>query len=115
MAYRVALITGAASGIGRTLAMELASKGTAIAAIDVAETGLVSLAKEFDSKKYRLAWRIADVTDAYVLATKTTELEAELGTPIYDSVSVGVWKSLRLAGIATQPGHRWGSAFAEMS
>jgi maleate isomerase len=40
-------------------------------------------------------------------------LEVELGVPIYDSVSVGVWKTLRLAGIDTEPGCRWGSAFAE--
>src|SRR5262245_25876477 len=79
MAYRVALITGAGSGIGRALALELASKGTAIVAIDVEETGLDSLAKEFRSKNYRLAWRLADVADAAALATKTAELENELG------------------------------------
>ncbi len=39
-------------------------------------------------------------------------LEAELGIPIYDSVSVGVWKALRLIGLPTTPGRRWGSAFA---
>ena len=39
-------------------------------------------------------------------------LEAELGIPIYDSVSISVWKSLRLAGVDTTPGQRWGSAFA---
>jgi maleate isomerase len=40
-------------------------------------------------------------------------LEAELGVPIYDSVSIGVWAALRLAGIETEPGRRWGSAFTE--
>src|ERR1700682_2713736 len=49
--YQVALITGAAAGIGRALALELAGEGVAI----------------------------ADVTDSAVLALKTRELEKELG------------------------------------
>src|SRR5436853_4781211 len=77
--YRVAFITGAASGIGRALALALASKGAAIATVDIAEPGLVSLAKEFEFKSYRLAWRVADVSDAAGLAAKTAELESELG------------------------------------
>jgi short-subunit dehydrogenase len=77
--YKVALITGAASGIGRALALELAGKGTAIAALDIAEDGLRSLAQEFAAKKWRMAWRIADVTDAAGLKTKTAELAGELG------------------------------------
>jgi maleate isomerase len=40
-------------------------------------------------------------------------LEAELGIPIYDSVSIGIWKSLCLAGVDPAPGRRWGSAFLE--
>src|SRR5262249_35919061 len=79
MAHQVALITGAGSGIGRALALELASKGASIAAIDVVEAGLVSLAAEFTSKKYGLSWRVAVVPAAATLATKTAELEAELG------------------------------------
>ncbi len=79
MSYRVALITGAGSGIGRALAAELASKGTAIAAVDVVESGLVTLAKEFDARGLSLAWRVADVTDAATLATRVSELEGELG------------------------------------
>ena len=40
-------------------------------------------------------------------------LERELGIPIYDSVSIGVWKALWLARAPIAPGRRWGSAFAE--
>lgn len=35
-------------------------------------------------------------------------LEAELDVPIYDTVSVVVWKSLRLAGVATERVQGWG-------
>jgi len=37
---RVAVVTGAASGIGRTLALHLAQKGCDLALIDVNQTGL---------------------------------------------------------------------------
>jgi maleate isomerase len=39
------------------------------------------------------------------------DLERRLGIPIYDSVSIGVWGALRMAGIDPRRGHRWGSAF----
>jgi maleate isomerase len=38
-------------------------------------------------------------------------LEQELGIPVYDTVSIGVWDALRRAGVATAPGARWGSLF----
>jgi maleate isomerase len=41
-------------------------------------------------------------------------LERELGVPIYDTVSIGVWDALRVAGVETERGARWGSLFAGM-
>jgi maleate isomerase len=38
-------------------------------------------------------------------------LEQELGLPIYDTVSIGVWDALRRAGVETSRGARWGSLF----
>jgi len=38
-------------------------------------------------------------------------MEQELGIPIYDTVSIGVWDSLRRAGVETARGARWGSLF----
>jgi maleate isomerase len=38
-------------------------------------------------------------------------LEQELGLPIYDTVSIGVWDALRCAGVETARGARWGSLF----
>jgi maleate isomerase len=40
-------------------------------------------------------------------------LESELDLPIYDSVLAGVYAALRLAGIDTTPGARWGRLFRE--
>jgi NAD(P)-dependent dehydrogenase (short-subunit alcohol dehydrogenase family) len=77
--YKVALITGAGTGIGRALALELAGKGTAIAAIDIRDEGLLSLADVLARKNCRFAWKCADVTDAEGLKSKAAELEKELG------------------------------------
>lgn len=40
-------------------------------------------------------------------------LEAELGVPVYDTVSTAVWKSLRLCGIDTRRVTGWGRLFTE--
>lgn len=41
-------------------------------------------------------------------------LEAELGIPMFDSVSVGVWHALSLMGIDYAPASAWGRLFAEV-
>ena len=40
------------------------------------------------------------------------ELEREIGIPVIDSVSIGVWKSLKMLGIDTSRAPFWGSLFA---
>jgi maleate isomerase len=40
-------------------------------------------------------------------------LEAETGIPMFDSVSIGVWQSLRMLGVDTSPARAWGRLFAE--
>ena len=40
-------------------------------------------------------------------------LEAELGFPVYDTVSTAVWKALRLCGVDTRRVTGWGSLFQE--
>lgn len=46
-------------------------------------------------------------------APLAVELEAELGIPIYDTISTVVWKSLQLAGVNTSRLCGWGSLFKE--
>jgi maleate isomerase len=40
-------------------------------------------------------------------------LEAELGIPVYDTVSTAVWKALRICGVDTRRVEGWGRLFAE--
>lgn len=41
-------------------------------------------------------------------------IEAELGIPMYDTVSTAVWKSLRMCGVDTRRITGWGSLFSEV-
>jgi short-subunit dehydrogenase len=74
---RVVLITGAASGIGRQLAVTLAAEGARIAALDRQSTGLDSLAAELKGKA--LACAVADVTAVQAVRDAVAQLESKLG------------------------------------
>jgi short-subunit dehydrogenase len=78
-ADRVALITGAASGIGRELARVLCREGARIAAIDLSADGLAALEAELKSAGGRCAAAVADVTDAAAVRDAVCGLEAQLG------------------------------------
>jgi short-subunit dehydrogenase len=79
MDYKVALITGAGSGIGRELALSLSRMGTAIAAVDCAEDGLRKLENDIQSQQGRCATAVLDVTDARRLQDAVADLEKTLG------------------------------------
>jgi NAD(P)-dependent dehydrogenase (short-subunit alcohol dehydrogenase family) len=63
LAGRVALITGAASGIGRAAALLFAQEGAAVAIADVNEAGL-AVAEEIVRNGGRALFELADVTRA---------------------------------------------------
>jgi short-subunit dehydrogenase len=75
----VALITGAGSGLGRELARQLARDGVAIAALDRAADGLATLEQELTRAGQRIAWAVADVTDAAAVREQAAKLEQQLG------------------------------------
>ena len=74
---KVVLITGAASGLGRQLALELAREGAAIAAIDLQAGPLQVLCEEMGSR--RAGWAVADVGDGTGLSATVNALERALG------------------------------------
>ncbi len=74
---RVALITGAGSGIGRQLACMLAEQGARVAALDVRPEGLSQLAVELAGKTFATA--TADVTDLTAMRAAVADLEGRLG------------------------------------
>jgi NAD(P)-dependent dehydrogenase (short-subunit alcohol dehydrogenase family) len=76
-ANHVVLITGAASGLGRQLALTLAAEGAAIAALDLRPEPLQKLAADLAGK--RCAWAVADVTDPAALRVAVDSLQERLG------------------------------------
>jgi NAD(P)-dependent dehydrogenase (short-subunit alcohol dehydrogenase family) len=84
---KTALITGAASGIGRQLARLLARCGMSIAAIDLDAAGLDSLAAEIGPA---CAVTRADVTDLPALRSAVRGLEEKLGAVEMLVASAGI-------------------------
>src|SRR5215510_9990696 len=75
MAPRVALITGAASGMGRLTAQRLGRGGCRVAALDVNEVGLAETAHaSANIQRFPV-----DVTDAKEVEQVVERVEAELG------------------------------------
>ena len=60
---KVAVITGAGSGIGRALAMNLAASGAKLALSDINEAGLKETANSLNLSEDRLMTKILDVAD----------------------------------------------------
>ena len=76
---RVSVITGAASGIGRALAVELAQRGSDVALCDVQEDALRETARQVERAGCRASARVVDVADRTAMHRFADEVLAEHG------------------------------------
>lgn len=76
MTDRIAVVTGAAGGMGRAITARLAGDGLRVAALDIDEAGLAGLASELGDAVLPVT---ADLTDPEAIARAFARIEAELG------------------------------------
>lgn len=76
---KVAAITGAASGIGRALALELASQGAELAISDVDEEGLARTADEAAGRSTKVTRARVDVADRAAVHAWADQVVADHG------------------------------------
>jgi NAD(P)-dependent dehydrogenase (short-subunit alcohol dehydrogenase family) len=78
---RVALVTGAASGIGRATAIRLAGDGAAVGCLDRDADGADAVVAAIPSAGGRAVGLAADVSDPVAVSAAIDRLVAELGQP----------------------------------
>lgn len=76
---KVALITGAASGIGRAIALRLAHEGAQIVALDLSAEGLSALAKDIAALQRQCASIVGDVADLSVIERSFASAQSNFG------------------------------------
>lgn len=91
--WRTAWITGASSGLGRALAIELASQGVLVAASARSSDKLAVLAADYPTiRAYPL-----DVTDSEALSKTAQEIETDLGSLDLAIFNAGTYEPVGLA------------------
>ncbi|RAJ40359.1 3-oxoacyl-[acyl-carrier protein] reductase [Kitasatospora sp. SolWspMP-SS2h] len=87
---RVAVVTGAARGIGAATALRLAADGYAVAVVDLAEDAAKDTVEAIEAAGGRALAVGADVSDAEQVQAAVDRIAAELGTPVVLVNNAGV-------------------------
>jgi 3-oxoacyl-[acyl-carrier protein] reductase len=80
---RIAIVTGAASGIGRGIADAFAEEGAAVAVVDKNEEGARTVAQEISARGGRAVAVGVDVTDEQRVAEMVERVRSEFGGEIH--------------------------------
>jgi acetoacetyl-CoA reductase/3-oxoacyl-[acyl-carrier protein] reductase len=76
---KIAVVTGAANGLGRAIALRLAADGARIAAIDKDAAGLASLAAQLGDQGTAAYTRVGDMTDTDFIVAAFAEITHGFG------------------------------------
>src|SRR5699024_5653010 len=95
---QIAIVTGAAAGIGNAIATHLAERGARIVGVDISETLTEALEALPGTGHLALP---ADISDQAAAADAVQRAERELGVPqiLVNSAGVGLFRSGAAAGI----------------
>lgn len=105
---KVALVTGAAQGIGAAVAEALAAAGAWVAATDVASDELSSTVEILNRKGFDASAQIMDVRDGAAVEATVEEVESRIG-PI--DILVNVAGILRTGPVVTLTDEDWSAVF----
>lgn len=103
---KIALVTGAAQGIGAAVARALSERGARVAALDRNDAGLAALADELGGRVQALS---ADMRDSAAVEAAVEQAERALG-PL--DILVNVAGVLRVASVAELSDADWRTVFA---
>ncbi|QPA52732.1 2,3-dihydro-2,3-dihydroxybenzoate dehydrogenase [Lysinibacillus sphaericus] len=105
---KIALVTGAAQGIGAAVVKALAELGVCVVAVDKNEEGLDRTAKELQKKNQHVVVFPADVSDRKRIDKIVEEIESTIG-PI--GILVNVAGVLRIGSVESLSDEDWHSTF----
>ena len=93
---KVAVVTGAARGIGKAIAVELAKEGVNVAIIARSESDLQAVAKEIEGYGVKASYAVADVTNLEQVQKAAEKFKAELGLTdiLVNNAGVGKFEKL---------------------
>jgi meso-butanediol dehydrogenase / (S,S)-butanediol dehydrogenase / diacetyl reductase len=77
---KVAIVTGGGSGVGRGIALALASEGARVAVCGRTEATLMAVSREIDARGSRGVPVVCDVTELDELRSMVDRVVAEIGT-----------------------------------
>jgi NAD(P)-dependent dehydrogenase (short-subunit alcohol dehydrogenase family) len=95
---RVAVVTGAASGIGRALALELARQGASLGLSDIDEHGLHRVAADGRALGVDVHAEVVDVADAEAVLAHAHAVRDHLGAPRLVVANAGIAASGTVVG-----------------
>lgn len=93
--HKVAVITGAGSGIGRALAVALANEGCSLALVDISEKGLQHTLAILHGRRNKITTHVASVADRARMAALPAEIEQAHGAIhlLFNNAGVTINKS----------------------
>lgn len=76
---RTAVVTGAASGIGRAVALALGDRGCRLVLADVAEQGMAETARQLEARGVEVTTAVVDVAERAAVEALAQRVDTELG------------------------------------
>ncbi|WP_456238152.1 2,3-dihydro-2,3-dihydroxybenzoate dehydrogenase [Nocardiopsis codii] len=106
--HGVALVTGAAGGIGSAVALAMAEQGLSVAALDVCGKAVRGLAEDLTARSHRVGAYTVDVADEASVEAAVASVEAEMGAV---TAVVNVAGVLRWGAVTGFPSREWREVF----